>query len=299
MEDKNYCYFSHDADAHDDPKHLQLLLKYEWRGYGIYWRICEALRTQKEYKFQFKNLNALAHVMHLEETFLREFIQDCIEKFTDNGEGLFKYDEDCFWSESLISRMNALETAKLERIEKARHAAEIRELRRLQLIENKTSQENLETISRSSQDDLTLSNKQKETKINKKKENIESSPFFDQSKQLTEFFKGMLKENQPIIYGRSQQKYEKSWLNCFEAMLRIDKRPMEEIKKVIEYTVVKGRSWWANTQNVQSPVKFRNRDVNGIFYYDRFLSEMDNGSVRNRGSPQPVRSGQAKPVGAR
>lgn len=118
-------YFSHDADALSDPKLVLLRCKYDWAGYGIYWAIIEKLRNEKNYRYPKKNIKALAKSLDnydLEK--LEIFIADCINEFTNGeGEGLFKSDDNYFWSASLIERMQVLEQAKKLRSINGRYAA--------------------------------------------------------------------------------------------------------------------------------------------------------------------------------
>lgn len=44
---KETFYFSHDYNANRDPKIIKLLNKFNWSGYGMYWRIIEILHEQE------------------------------------------------------------------------------------------------------------------------------------------------------------------------------------------------------------------------------------------------------------
>jgi len=43
---KDAYYFPHDSNARQDVKILKLRIKHGWAGYGLYWGIIEALRSQ-------------------------------------------------------------------------------------------------------------------------------------------------------------------------------------------------------------------------------------------------------------
>lgn len=47
---KDAYYFSHDANAQDDPKCMLLIDQMGMEGYGIYWGLIEKLRAEKDYK---------------------------------------------------------------------------------------------------------------------------------------------------------------------------------------------------------------------------------------------------------
>jgi L-rhamnose mutarotase len=50
MAKKDAYYFSHDANAQDDPKCMVLIDQLGMEGYGIFWALVEKLRSEKEYK---------------------------------------------------------------------------------------------------------------------------------------------------------------------------------------------------------------------------------------------------------
>lgn len=50
MAKKDAYYFSHDANAQDDPKCMILIDQLGMEGYGIFWALVEKLRSEKDYK---------------------------------------------------------------------------------------------------------------------------------------------------------------------------------------------------------------------------------------------------------
>jgi L-rhamnose mutarotase len=50
MPKKDAYYFSHDANAQDDPKCMVLIDQLGMEGYGIFWALIEKLRAEKDYK---------------------------------------------------------------------------------------------------------------------------------------------------------------------------------------------------------------------------------------------------------
>lgn len=50
MAKKDAYYFSHDANAQDDPKCMVLIDQLGMEGYGIFWALIEKLRAEKDYK---------------------------------------------------------------------------------------------------------------------------------------------------------------------------------------------------------------------------------------------------------
>jgi len=99
---KQAYYFSHDTNAHSDPKIMAMRNVYGSEGYGWYWVIVELLAEQDGYKLQLKPwlYDAIAMAMLCDANTAAQFVTDCIEKFE-----LFQSDGECFWSNSLCRRM--------------------------------------------------------------------------------------------------------------------------------------------------------------------------------------------------
>ena len=106
---KEAYYFSHDANAKDDPKILQLRMNLGWEGYGLFWGLIELLRNQPDYRMQ-KHYMSIAYALHTDQKKIESIVNDF---------DLFARDQEFFWSESLLKRMELKE----ERSEKMRNAA--------------------------------------------------------------------------------------------------------------------------------------------------------------------------------
>jgi hypothetical protein len=109
---KEAYYFSHDSNAKDDPKILQLRMEMGWEGYGLFWAIIEMLRNESDFRMR-THYKGIAFALQTHE--------DCIKKLINEFD-LFEIDEQYFWSESLLKRMELKE----ERSEKARESAKKR-----------------------------------------------------------------------------------------------------------------------------------------------------------------------------
>lgn len=126
---KEAYYFSHDSNARHDPKIKVMRSVYRVEGYGWFWLLVEMMREADGYKLEMQGKyiwNAYALEMECTPEKAKEFIHDCIHEF-----GLFKTDEDYFWSESLLRRMHKREEVSQKRAaaaaakwEKARANAE-------------------------------------------------------------------------------------------------------------------------------------------------------------------------------
>lgn len=109
---KSTFYFSHDYNARNDPKLQKLLMKHGQEGKGIYWDLIEMLYEQDGYL-----------LLSECETYAFQ-LRTQYERITDviRGFDLFNTDENRFWSESVLKR---LETRK-NRSEKARESVNVR-----------------------------------------------------------------------------------------------------------------------------------------------------------------------------
>jgi len=105
---KETFYFSHDYNARSDRKMINLLMTCGMEGIGIYWCIVEMLYEEGGY------------LMRTEcERIAFELRTECerITKVIDSS--LFCHDEDKFWSESVLSRLQA----RKEKSQSARNSA--------------------------------------------------------------------------------------------------------------------------------------------------------------------------------
>lgn len=149
---KEAYYFSHDANAKDDPKILQLRMHLGWEGYGLFWGLIELLRNQPDYRMQ-KHYMSIAFALQTDQKKIESLVNDF---------DLFATDKEFFWSESLLKRMELKE----EKSEKMRNAANKRW--------NKDSDAKaMHKHSISNAEAMQLKeSKVKETKVNERKENL-------------------------------------------------------------------------------------------------------------------------------
>lgn len=103
---KEAYYFSHDSNARNDQKLIQVRIKLKWEGYGLYWALIEMLRDAPDYKLP-ANYNVIAYDLRTDNAIVKSLINDY---------GLFVISDDYFYSESLCDRMKM-------RSEKGRTAA--------------------------------------------------------------------------------------------------------------------------------------------------------------------------------
>ena len=107
---KDAYYFSHDANAQDDPKIMLLIEQMAMEGIGIYWCLIEKLRAEKDYSLPLNVLPSFAHRWHTSA----EKVQTVVKNY-----GLFKISSQKFFSVRLKNSM-------LEKSERAKASASIR-----------------------------------------------------------------------------------------------------------------------------------------------------------------------------
>ena len=106
-------YFSHDSNARNDDKVVNMRMQMGLTGYAIYFMILERLRESKDF-MGVKDYNIIAFDLRADAKDVKRVIEDF---------GLFQFTEDgkLFYSESFLNRMNAMEDYK----EKKKKAGEI------------------------------------------------------------------------------------------------------------------------------------------------------------------------------
>lgn len=109
---KEAYYFSHDDNARNDIKIRAMRKRYGMAGYGRWWVLIELLRSEDEHKLPHKNFTyiALADEFDCDEQEAKKFVADLIETFD-----LLHSDQEFFWSESLMRRMDKKEEIKQKR----------------------------------------------------------------------------------------------------------------------------------------------------------------------------------------
>lgn len=94
-------YFSHDSNARSDEKLIALRIKYNWAGYGLYWALIEKLRDATCHKLS-TDYNIIAYDLRADAATIKSIVCDFgLFAFTENGE--------CFYSESLMRRMEKMD----------------------------------------------------------------------------------------------------------------------------------------------------------------------------------------------
>lgn len=109
MESNLKSYFSHDSNARNSTKLLNLRMKHGAAGYGAFFMILERLREEKEY-MSIKDYNMIAFDLRVDASLIKSVIEDF---------GLFVFTEDgkYFYSESFSRRMGIKDDISKKRSE--------------------------------------------------------------------------------------------------------------------------------------------------------------------------------------
>ena len=89
--------------------------------------------------------------------------------------------------------------------------------------------------------------------------------------RFAEWFKTLLPKNTNTPSG-----FKEKWANCYDAMIRLDKRTDEQIMSVCKWA--RSDSFWSS--NFQSPLKLRNRNKEGVQYFDVLMGKMNPAPAR-------------------
>lgn len=108
---KEAYYFSHDANARNDVKIIRLRRSLGLEGYAIYFCLIEILREQSGYKLSLSSIPDIAFELHTSEEKVKVVI---------NSFDLFQIDENCFYSERLLSSMTQYNELKNKLVEAGR-----------------------------------------------------------------------------------------------------------------------------------------------------------------------------------
>ena len=281
---KEAYYFSHDANAVRDPKIIKLLSKYGWAGYGMFWALIEMLHEQSgKIKFE-DNLEVFSWSLKISSEEAFEFI-----KFLQTIELLVLDDEGYLYSKRLLQSIEKVSELKEKKQLAGKKSGEARRAKAQQKVEQDEADDDqdlnydlteVEHIRNGNGTDAeqvfntsgTKTNKGKEKKGKeiKEKENIISSPqksaISEEGQKFAQYFRTLLPPTQKITDADFR-----NWGDTFDKLIRIDKRPRDEIYQIAEWA--RKDSFWGEKGNFLSACKLRNKSKDGVMYYDIFLQK--------------------------
>ena len=92
--------------------------------------------------------------------------------------------------------------------------------------------------------------------------------------KFAKWFKNLSPESQKVTDNDL-----KKWAECYDKLIRIDKRDNSEIAKICKWA--RSDEFWQ--QNFRTPLKLRTRDKEGVLYYDVFLERMNKPKIEKQG----------------
>lgn len=118
---KDAYYFSHDSNARNDLKMINIRKELGLSGVGLFWCVVEMLREADGYKLPLSQISAICFDLRIDE--------NDFQKLFDYG--LIVQKNKFFFSESLLQRMERLDEIKMKRAESGRIGGQKKASKRL------------------------------------------------------------------------------------------------------------------------------------------------------------------------
>jgi len=270
---KDAYYFSHDSNAHQDEKILDLRAEWGWEGYGLFWGVVELMREQTNYQLSNSDnlYKKIALQLNISPDKAEQFLDFCVNI------GLFINKNGSLYSESLLRRM----AEKDKRSQQASKAAKVRwNNERNDDEEQQDSGSNADAMREHSDGkDSAVPKKEKKRKENYKKENttnnVSDSKSEDDSLEYdkdhpalkaTEYLIEQIKEYNPKTPVPKQYDNAKMqrWAKAMDRLNRIgpkggdDGYTWDEIRDLIDWIFYEDEFW---PQQIQSATGLREKVV--------------------------------------
>ncbi len=232
---KTTYYFSHDSNARHDMKIQALRSVYGVSGYGKYWIMIEMLRESSDFRLRLNDrvlMIALSREFESTSDEAKKFVFDCIYEF-----GLFVCDDEFFWSDSLVQRM---ELAEVKR--NANKANGIKGGR-----PRKEQQEQAPEAS----SELKPEPDKPKTEKPVRTKNATVAQYSVEVNQLTDLLVQKIKENNP----KAQTPNFNQWRDSIRLMMENDGYEFMQIRKMIEWC--QSDDFWKS--NILSAKKLREK----------------------------------------
>ncbi|WP_057813744.1 Lin1244/Lin1753 domain-containing protein [Companilactobacillus futsaii] len=282
-------YFSHDSNARNSSKMLQVRMKYGAEGYGIYFMLLERLRDEDDYK-SVKDYNAIAFDLRVDASIIKAVVEDFgLFVFTDDG----KY----FYSEGFNKRMAFKDEKSKRRSEAGKKGAQKRWANK-DPRENDSNSMAKPSDQNSNTKAMPLHTDSKESKVNKSKVNKskvnksnkdshDSKPAKrvydpdDINLKLANYLLTKIRERNSSIYPTDSKNPPdtQKWANDIRLMHERDARSYDDIKRIIEWC--QQDSFWQN--NILSASKLRKQ-------FGKLIDKADapNNFNGNKGGRKPL-----------
>lgn len=94
---KDAYYFTHDYNARNDEKILELRSRYDAQGYGVFWMVIESMAENENGGVKASLMGGLSKGYGVAKEWLSKFFEDCVEI------GLFYQEDGFFYSKRLLT----------------------------------------------------------------------------------------------------------------------------------------------------------------------------------------------------
>lgn len=164
---KQSYYFSHDNNAYNDERIVDLRIKHGIAGYGVYWAILEQLH-QSGGKME-KDIKRLAFALQLNSKLVASVLQEF---------GLFEFEDNLFYSKRMLEHFEKRKTISKKRSEAGRKGglSSSKQANAKQMLSKGEA--------KSSKGKERKGNKRKENKGNKRKSLVSADGFFSSFKKI-------------------------------------------------------------------------------------------------------------------
>lgn len=263
---KKTYYFSHDMNARNDEKILNLRSEYGWEGYGIYFALLEMMFESDDTQLNLSNIKSIAFALNIKEKKLAEIINFCIEI------NLFEKDEKTFWSKSLKNRKGIFE----RKIEQTRQAgiksAEKRKEKRQQ-----TLNENLTNVEQTCNEKSTNKRKEKEIKENKIKEEKEEKrePLQDVIDEYENNIAPATAMSKEILQSYCTELGSELVIEAIRRASLANKRSCKYVQGILNSWITKGYKTLIEVKDEKAEFNHRNNSAKQNDYDQRSYKDID------------------------
>ncbi len=217
---KDAYWFSHDSNARNDEKTVELRMELGWAGYGIYWALIEMLRDAPKYRLK-PDCNRIAFALSTEV----EMVDSVINKFD-----LFIFKDDYFFSSSLTARMKGMDKMREKRSKAGRIGG-------IASAEAKRKQ----------------SSSNRQAPVNEiQPSKVKDSKVKDSNPQAIELA-NLLFDTVKKTYPKTKKPNLEKWADDMDKIMRLDNWSSDDIKKVLAW--LPKSDFWA--PNIRSAEKLR------------------------------------------
>lgn len=290
---KNVKYIPLDVDALDDPKIMELVASLGMEGYGIYLMLIQALaRQEPDYMLPVNQIKHLAYRNRTTEDKVKAVV---------TAYQLFEFENDCFFSRSLIRRMEKYD--RVREINAKKGKLRWKEFKKLpqntaavepRLSNGLTSTVQYRTVQNSTEQNSTEQKKKEKTESedsdpssvlidnsfnSEEKNNTVTDPVIIEPGEAEKLFNQVI-ENFTEDLRPKTLKQKADWIDTIDKLVRIDKFTSEQITEVIKFA--REDSFWQT--NFLSILKLRKKNKEGIIYFNVFRHAMNGARKSGSGS---------------